>query len=165
MWEARGRDCPFNSEYYRLVAEHMQEKATVLAASIDGQILGFTLLLETDHEMLAYQYGGLPNDLVRDSNLYFNLCYNGTIERAISRGHKMIRYGPASFHVKLARGCLLENLGIFLRCKRRRHLPALKALMFQNRRKRRSLLAENIQLAWASLGMSRKTSGARSSSP
>ncbi len=138
MWRTRGRRCPFNRDYYSLVQRHMGANSKVLVGAIEGKIQGFTLLLRTAREMCAYQYGGLPEPITRDSALYFNLCFRETIKDGIDSGVREIRYGPATLRPKITRGCVTEDLGIFLRCLHRRHLPVMKAVMTRNRKRRSS---------------------------
>ncbi len=137
-WGVRGKTSPFPPSYFESLAEHTKGRSCVISGSFRGEVDGFTLLLWTAEEMCAYQYGARKKERVRLSNLYFNICYNATIAKAISLGVKSIRFGPGSLHVKTSRGCLLEDLGMFLKPMKRIHLPAFKALMLRNRRRGRA---------------------------
>lgn len=137
-WYVRGKNSPFTPRYYRSMATCLAGNSSVLVGCRDGEIHGFTLLFWKGDRMCAYQYAGRPNEFVRSSNLYFNICYNEAIDRAMKMGMKEIRYGPATLHVKVRRGCSLEDLGVFLRPRRRRHMPALKFMISRNISRRRA---------------------------
>lgn len=132
MWQARGRECPYDRGFYSLVKRKMAGGTRVLVGSIGGEIKGFTLLFSTAEEMCAYQYGALPEKVVRDSAMYFNVCFTETIRQGIDLGMREIRYGPTALKAKAARGCVLEKLGMFIKCLHRRHLPAMKAVVYRN---------------------------------
>ena len=139
MWGVRGKESPFTPSYYESMARWMRGKASILAGYEGEKLQGFTLLFWHRDHMCAYQYSGRPNQFVRSSNLYFNICYNRTIDKAISMGMKWIRYGPGTLKVKIRRGCSLEDIGIFLKPLRKVHLPAIKILVAHNRRTRSRL--------------------------
>jgi len=138
MWRVRGKSSPYHPEYYELLDERMGLDSVAVVGYIDGEIQGFTILLGRRGRTCAFHYAGLATPAVRDSNLYFNICYGYTISRAIRNGSKEVRYGPAALHVKTGRGCQLEDLTMFFKPLRGIQRPSFATLLLYDRLKRAS---------------------------
>jgi predicted N-acyltransferase len=114
--EKYGRDAPHEEivGQYELLRRHgLAPRLRVFVARRGDSAVGFAAFFEEDEVWYARFFGF--DYAAGDMALYFNLVFYSPIEAAIDRGIRSIRYSFESYEAKRRRGCLLQNVRVYVR--------------------------------------------------
>jgi predicted N-acyltransferase len=99
-----GRPFPFRAGFFTSLARNLGERAHVYIALKEGDMTGFSLMLERGGVAHVVFIGLDPGRSKRDPT-YFLLAYDRPIMDAIARGFSRIHFGEALYELKRRRGC------------------------------------------------------------
>jgi hypothetical protein len=85
-----------------------QQTQTILAARVDGRVVGFMSFLQDGHRLLQC-HGGLDYQRSHEVLAYHNLLYAG-VELALERGCRLMSMGPLNNETKRRAGTSLKPI-------------------------------------------------------
>ncbi|MGD9827259.1 MAG: GNAT family N-acetyltransferase [Hyphomicrobiaceae bacterium] len=134
-------------DYFRTVIEQLGDRARLMLAWHDGQLVSFQLFLRGSGEVVA-KYIGMHYPLARELNAYF-INWFMLIKFAMDHDIPRVQMGTTAYRAKVLLGARLERTWMYFRHRRRvpngmlkvlaplgdfeRHDPELKALRLGGR--------------------------------
>lgn len=100
-------------DYFRNIATHLGERSALILARLNGQSIGFFLLL-FDDETLTPLFCGLDYAYNMDYGIYFNLLYE-VVEIGIKEQVKEIDFGITTIAPKLDLGAVIVPLHMYMK--------------------------------------------------
>lgn len=124
MRRTAGRPFPFRAGFFTSVVRNLGERAHVYAAFKEGNLVGFSLMIERGG-VAQVAFIGLDPGRAKQDPSYFLLAYDRPIMDAIAAGFSRIHFGEALYELKRRRGC--STLGTW--CCYRASSPTRHALV------------------------------------
>ena len=99
--------------YFRAVMERLGDDARLLLYRVEGELIGFSLVLLGAHELI-YKYTGMRYPAATDHGLYF-LNWMVMVRMCLERGIGRLHAGETTYVTKTRLGCKLERSWIYFR--------------------------------------------------
>jgi hypothetical protein len=99
--------------YFRAVMEQLGDDARLLLYRVEGELIGFSLVLLSAHELI-YKYTGMRYPAATDHGVYF-LNWMVMVRLCLERGIGRLHAGETTYVTKARLGCKLERSWIYFR--------------------------------------------------
>jgi hypothetical protein len=99
--------------YFRAVMEQLGDDARLLLYRVEGELIGFSLVLLSAHELI-YKYTGMRYPAATDHGVYF-LNWMVMVRLCLERGIGRLHAGETTYVTKTRLGCKLERSWIYFR--------------------------------------------------
>jgi len=111
--------------FFTLLRKNMGDRVLVVSAYRRDRLVGFALFVR-DGAAWNFFVSGFDYGETEGTMTYFNLVFYLPIGLAAREGIRRINYGVATYPPKLRRGCRLEPITMFVKCR----TAAKKAVFF-----------------------------------
>jgi len=108
----RNANVPFTTSFLATLKHYLGENAVFYGAFLEGDLIGFVLLLKKGGAGYL-PWMGIDWNKTGNEATYFNLVYYRPIEDAIAQGLKRLYFGKALYRTKVRRGCRTLDLGYY----------------------------------------------------
>jgi Acetyltransferase (GNAT) domain len=99
--------------YFRAVMARLGNDARLLLYRVDGELVGFSLVLLSAHELI-YKYSGMRYPAATDHGVYF-LNWMVMVRLCLERGIPRLHAGETTYVTKTRLGCRMERSWIYFR--------------------------------------------------
>lgn len=99
--------------FFRAVLSEMGDNARLLLYRVDGALIGFSLVLFNERELI-YKYTGMRHPEATDHGVYF-LNWMVMVRMCLERGIRRLHAGETTYVTKTRLGCRLERSWIYFR--------------------------------------------------
>ncbi len=127
--------------YFRSLARNLNGEAFATLFRLDGRLVGFTLYLANDDELVP-SYIGIDYERNAEAALVFNAYYDW-IRTGIELGFRSIELGITTYEPKRRLGAGLERLNVLMR-HRRPALTPMVAALYRAMTPRQKVMSRNV---------------------